>query len=83
MYYYMHSNVVHYSSLLLKLYILPMPHTHMWYTLIPTSTSIRYSLQRKSFNQPISSLYAIQAKLADMSARIDAARLANYRDKIH
>ena len=37
-----------------------------------------YSLQRKSFNQPISSLYAIQAKLADMSARIDAARLCVY-----
>ena len=33
-----------------------------------------YALQRKSFDKPISSLYAIQEKLADISTRIDAAR---------
>jgi butyryl-CoA dehydrogenase len=38
-----------------------------------------YSLQRKAFDKPISSLYAIQSKLADMSTRIDAARLLNYK----
>ena len=39
----------------------------------------KYAQQRKSFNQAISSLYAIQSKLADMSVQIDAARLLNYK----
>ena len=33
-----------------------------------------YSLQRKAFDKPISSLYAIQQKLADISTRLDSAR---------
>ena len=51
---------------------------HVIYYTIHTIHIYSYSLQRKSFNQPISSLYAIQAKLADMSSRIDAARLCVY-----
>ncbi len=35
----------------------------------------RYAKERKSFGQPISSLYAIQEKIAGMSVRVDAARL--------
>ena len=38
-----------------------------------------YAQQRKSFDKPISSLYAIQEKLADMSTRIDASRLLNFK----
>ncbi len=35
----------------------------------------KYSLERKQFGQPISHFQAIQAKLADMSVRLDASRL--------
>ena len=37
--------------------------------------SISYAKQRKAFDRPIAELQAIQFKLADMSANIDAARL--------
>lgn len=37
--------------------------------------ALRYSTQRKAFGKPISDLQAIQMKLADMSTRIEAARL--------
>lgn len=37
--------------------------------------ALAYSKERKAFGQPISSLQAIQFKLADMAAEIDAARL--------
>ena len=33
-----------------------------------------YSLQRKAFDKPIYTLYAIQEKLADIATRLDAAR---------
>jgi butyryl-CoA dehydrogenase len=39
----------------------------------------RYSLERKTFGQPISSHQAIQFKLADMCTEIDAARLLVWR----
>jgi butyryl-CoA dehydrogenase len=39
----------------------------------------RYSLQRKTFGQPISGHQAIQFKLADMCTEIDAARLLVWR----
>jgi butyryl-CoA dehydrogenase len=38
-----------------------------------------YSHQRMAFGQPISKLYSVQEKLADMSTRIDAARLLNFK----
>eukprot|EP00286_Rhodomonas_abbreviata_P022355 CAMPEP_0181297348 /NCGR_PEP_ID=MMETSP1101-20121128/5190_1 /TAXON_ID=46948 /ORGANISM="Rhodomonas abbreviata, Strain Caron Lab Isolate" /LENGTH=411 /DNA_ID=CAMNT_0023402275 /DNA_START=11 /DNA_END=1246 /DNA_ORIENTATION=- len=38
-----------------------------------------YSKERKSFNKPISSLYAIQEKLSSMSVKIDASRLLIYK----
>ncbi len=38
-----------------------------------------YALQRKAFDQPIASLYAIQEKLADVSVRLDAARLLTFK----
>ena len=38
-----------------------------------------YAQQRKAFDKPISSLYAIQEKLADMSVRIDASRLLTFK----
>jgi alkylation response protein AidB-like acyl-CoA dehydrogenase len=37
--------------------------------------SVRYAKQRAAFGQPIANLQAIQIKLADMSAGIEAARL--------
>ena len=37
--------------------------------------SVRYSKQRKAFDQPISNLQAIQFKLAEMATDTDAARL--------
>jgi len=37
--------------------------------------SIAYAKQRKAFDRPIAELQAIQFKIADMSANIDAARL--------
>jgi butyryl-CoA dehydrogenase len=39
----------------------------------------RYSLERKTFGQPIASHQAIQFKLADMCTEIDAARLLVWR----
>jgi short-chain 2-methylacyl-CoA dehydrogenase len=41
--------------------------------------ALRYAKQRKAFGRPISSFGAIQAKLADMSSEIEAARLLVYR----
>lgn len=41
--------------------------------------ALRYSKERKQFNQPISNFQAIQFKLADMATRIDAGRLLAYR----
>ncbi len=41
--------------------------------------ALRYSQQRKQFGRPISEFQAIQFKLADMAASIDAARLLTYR----
>lgn len=41
--------------------------------------ALRYSKQRRQFGKPISEFQAIQFKLADMAARIDAARLLTYR----
>ena len=38
-----------------------------------------YSNQRKAFDQNIGKLYAIQEKLAEMSTKIDAARLLNFK----
>lgn len=41
--------------------------------------AIKYSKERKQFNQPIANFQAIQFKLADMATKIDAARLLGYR----
>ena len=41
--------------------------------------ALRYSKERKQFDQPISEFQAIQFKLADMATEIDAARLLVYR----
>lgn len=41
--------------------------------------SIKYSKERKQFNQPLANFQAIQFKLADMATRIDASRLMAYR----
>jgi hypothetical protein len=41
--------------------------------------ALRYSKQRRQFGKPISEFQAIQFKLADMAAQIDAARLLTYR----
>lgn len=48
--------------------------------------AVKYSKQRKAFDQPIANLQAIQFKLADMATDVDAARLltlqaANRKDK--
>jgi butyryl-CoA dehydrogenase len=40
---------------------------------------VKYALERKAFGQPISSLYAIQHKLSDMSNKLDSARLLTWR----
>ncbi len=37
--------------------------------------SVKYSKQRKAFDQPIASLQAIQFKLADMATEVEAARM--------
>ena len=37
-----------------------------------------YALERKAFGKPISNLYAIQQKLADMSMKLDSARLLTF-----
>lgn len=41
--------------------------------------SIKYSLQRKQFGQPIANFQGIQFKLADMAMRIEAARWLVYQ----
>ncbi len=41
--------------------------------------AIKYSKERKQFNQPIANFQAIQFKLADMAMKIDAGRLLAYR----
>jgi short-chain 2-methylacyl-CoA dehydrogenase len=41
--------------------------------------AIAYARERRAFGQPISKFQAIQAKLADLSAEIEAARLLTYR----
>ncbi len=41
--------------------------------------ALAYAKQRKAFGQPISRFQSIQAKLADMSTEIEAARLLVYR----
>jgi short/branched chain acyl-CoA dehydrogenase len=41
--------------------------------------AIAYAKERKAFGQPISKFQAIQAKVADISAQIEAARLLTYR----
>ncbi|MFN4907738.1 MAG: acyl-CoA dehydrogenase [Bacteroidota bacterium] len=41
--------------------------------------ALHYSTQRKAFGKPIADLQAIQMKLADMSTRLEAARLLTYR----
>jgi short-chain 2-methylacyl-CoA dehydrogenase len=41
--------------------------------------SLAYAKERQAFGQPISKFQAIQAKLADMSAEIEAARLITYK----
>ena len=41
--------------------------------------ALAYAKQRRAFGQPISKFQAIQVKLADLSAQIEAARLLMYR----
>jgi short-chain 2-methylacyl-CoA dehydrogenase len=41
--------------------------------------AISYSKERRAFGQPIGKFHAIQAKIADISAQIEAARLLVYR----
>jgi short/branched chain acyl-CoA dehydrogenase len=41
--------------------------------------ALAYAKQRRAFGQPISKFQAIQAKLADLSAEIEAARLLTYQ----
>ena len=41
--------------------------------------AIAYAKERRAFGKPISSYQAIQAKIADLSAQIEAARLLVYR----
>eukprot|EP00603_Paraphysomonas_imperforata_P005861 CAMPEP_0114426168 /NCGR_PEP_ID=MMETSP0103-20121206/7644_1 /TAXON_ID=37642 ORGANISM="Paraphysomonas imperforata, Strain PA2" /NCGR_SAMPLE_ID=MMETSP0103 /ASSEMBLY_ACC=CAM_ASM_000201 /LENGTH=391 /DNA_ID=CAMNT_0001595091 /DNA_START=74 /DNA_END=1249 /DNA_ORIENTATION=- len=38
-----------------------------------------YSLDRKAFDSPIANMYAIQSKIAEMSTRIEAARLLTWK----
>ena len=48
--------------------------------------ALKYAKERKAFGKPISKFQAIQAKLADMSVEIEAARLLVYkaaREKDH
>jgi short-chain 2-methylacyl-CoA dehydrogenase len=41
--------------------------------------AIAYAKERQAFGQPISKFQAIQAKIADISAQLEAARLLTYR----
>jgi short-chain 2-methylacyl-CoA dehydrogenase len=44
--------------------------------------AITYAKERRAFGQPISKFQAIQAKIADLSAEIEAARLLTYKAAI-
>lgn len=44
-----------------------------------TDASVKYSKERQQFDQPIANFQAIQWKIADMSARLDAARLVVHK----
>jgi short-chain 2-methylacyl-CoA dehydrogenase len=44
--------------------------------------ALAYAKQRKAFGQPISRFQAIQAKIADVSAELEAARLLTYKAAI-
>jgi alkylation response protein AidB-like acyl-CoA dehydrogenase len=44
--------------------------------------ALGYAKERRAFGQPIASFQAIQAKLADVSAEIEAARLLTYKAAI-
>ena len=41
--------------------------------------AVRYSKERKAFGRPIAELQAIQMKIADMSTKIEAARLLIFK----
>jgi short/branched chain acyl-CoA dehydrogenase len=41
--------------------------------------ALSYATERRAFGQPISKFQSIQAKIADLSAQIEAARLLTYR----
>jgi len=41
--------------------------------------AVKYSKERKAFDQPLSNLQAIQFKIADMATEVDAARLLTLR----
>jgi butyryl-CoA dehydrogenase len=41
--------------------------------------AVKYSLDRKAFGTPISNMYSIQEKIAEMSMRIDASRLLTWK----
>src|SRR5215218_7969097 len=41
--------------------------------------ALKYAKERKAFGQPIAKFQAIQAKLADMSTELEAARLLTYK----
>lgn len=42
-------------------------------------SSVRYSMERMQFERPIGKFQLIQAKIADMKVKLDAARLLTYR----
>src|SRR5205807_3003574 len=44
--------------------------------------ALAYAKERRAFGQPISRFQAIQAKLADISTEIQAARLLTYRSAV-
>ncbi|CAE7433123.1 ACADS [Symbiodinium microadriaticum] len=41
--------------------------------------AVKYSLERKAFGKSICTMYAIQEKIAEMSTRLDAARLLTWK----
>lgn len=58
---------------------IPLPTHQLTVKIMLMCPVNRYAKQRKSFGQPISSLYAIQEKLSTMSVKVDAARLLIYK----
>jgi short-chain 2-methylacyl-CoA dehydrogenase len=44
--------------------------------------ALAYAKERRAFGQPISKFQAIQAKLADISARLEAVRLLTYKSAV-